>query len=119
MGARGHSREEWAVVMVRCESRDPGVTIREFAEAEGVSFNAIAYRLYEKGKGRKNRPKSGPGEIRLLPVDVGSPVSIGGADMSSRWLEAETPHGIRLRFMEGTGGEYVADLMSRMTARRV
>ncbi len=36
---------------------------------------------------------------------------------SSRWLEAVSPRGIRLRFLEGTGSEYVADLMTRIASR--
>ena len=119
MAIEGPSRKEWTAIMARCVLRGPGVTLRQFAEDEGVSFNAIVYRLYEKGvKRRRPRQELACSDVRLLPVELPSSATLGSkADPPARWLEAETVRGIRLRFMEGTGSEYVADLMSRMAAR--
>jgi hypothetical protein len=116
METRELSREDWAEILARYEARRSSVTVRQFAEEEGVTFNAMVYRLY--GRPGKKSSKKPTGEVRLVPVTVSSP-TVGALEMASRWLELETVRGTRIRFAEGTGGEYVADLVSRISARGV
>jgi len=116
METRELSREDWAGILARYESRRGSVTVRQFAEEEGVTFNAMVYRLYGRpGKKSTRKPKD---EVRLVPVTLSLP-GVDAMEPPSRWLELETVRGTRIRFAEGTGGEYVADLVSRISARGV
>jgi len=116
METRNLSREDWVGILARYQARRGSVTIREFAAEEGVTFNAMAHRLYGgRGKKTARRPKD---EVRLVPVTLSLP-GVDAMEPPSRWLELETVRGTRIRFAEGTGGEYVADLVSRISARGV
>jgi hypothetical protein len=117
MATNDRSREEWAAIMARYYERKDEVGVRQFAQEEGVSYHAVVYRLYKKPK-RRRRDASLPTQaeaVRLVPVEIGVDSSTEPCPL--RWLEAETSSGLRVRFLEGTGSEYVADLMSGMAAR--
>ena len=121
MGIRKGSKHWWIARLVEFFEKRPEVTVRQFASDIGVAYNALHYRLYDRSQ-RKLREKAlqkSSSEMKLVPVDVVGLPTATEAIESSRWLEAETPRGIRLRFAEGTGSEYVADLMSRMAARGI
>ena len=118
MARRKGSKAWWVEQMAEFHRRRSEVTIRGFAEEIGVPFGTFHYQLYGKSKSRqrKESKRAAAPETRLVAVDViGLPEASEQADR--RWLEAETPRGIRVRFLEGTGSEYVADLMTRIAAR--
>jgi hypothetical protein len=122
MARRKGSRAWWMAQLVELYRRQPEMTIREFTEAFDVPFGQLHYRLYdsswEKHRAEARRRAGQNEETRLVAVDVDGIEFVeekpGG---SSRWLEAVSPRGIRLRFLEGTGSEYVADLMTRIASR--
>jgi hypothetical protein len=117
MATKDRSREEWAAIMARYEERRSDTTVQEFAAEEGVSYHAVVYRLYKESKREKKKAvsRAHAEAVRLVPVQVGGHSS--AEPWPSTWLEAETPSGMRVRFLEGTGCEYVAELMSRIVAR--
>lgn len=117
MSTAGPSQEEWVAIMARYERLKDRLSVRQFAEDEGVSYHAVTYRMYKKSQVKKVRQEKSDGEMRLLPVELASPDTVSGPVVAVKWLEAEIPSGVRLRFLEGTGSEYVADLLSQMAAR--
>ena len=123
------SRAWWAEVMKRFWSREPLMTMKEFAATEGVSFNALAYRVYQQEKldgEQAKRKKAAAAEVRVVPVTVreGVPRRETGAMASAEaygassvpWMEAETAAGVRLRFGVGTDQDYVAGLLLRLAS---
>jgi hypothetical protein len=116
--------------MKRFWARDTQVTMKEFAATEGVSFNALVYRVYQKEKLEREqakRKKEAAGGVRVVPVTLraGVPQSEAGA-MATRdgvdmlpWMEAETAGGVRLRFGVGTDQDYVAGLLLRLAGGAV
>jgi len=113
--------------MKRFWAREPQVTMKEFAAAEGVSFNALVYRVYQKEKLERERAKRNKEEAaggRVVPVTVRAGVpqqEAGGLALAEGcgvgvlpWMEAETAVGVRLRFGVGTDQEYVAGLLLRL-----
>lgn len=83
-------------------------------EISGVSQEEWAAVVAGVEKGKRGRFA---GELRLVPVDLSEEAEFVEASDSSRWLEAELPSGVRLRFLEGTEGSYVADLLCRLGGR--
>ena len=116
MQTRELTKKEWQEVLSRFAVKPGEKTVRDFANEEGVGFIALTYRLYSCQEGAAARGKGE--EVRLVPVDV-SIRSGEEQEHSSRWLELETLRGAKLRFVEGTGGEYLADLMSRIAERGI
>ena len=120
MARRKGSKAWWDEQLADFYLRRSEVTVRGFAEEIGVTQGALNHRLYGDSKSlqREKAKRVASQETRLVEVDV-----VGLPEQSkvgtARWLEAETPRGMRVRFPEGTGSEYVADLMTRIAARGV
>ena len=126
MEARQGSKVWWDGVIERCRAaRSAGMTMRQFAASEGITFNALAYRVYEPGRKprcRRNRRKAQ--DVQLLPVRVTGSADDGGCAIKSavpgrdvspvgKLVEAETQGGVRLRFEAGTDVRYMAGLLLR------
>ncbi len=118
MARRKGSKAWWDEQLADFYLRRSEVTVRGFAREIGVSEGAFNQRLYGECKSpeRETAKPVASQETRLVEVDV-----VGLPDQSevvtARWLEAETRRGMKVRFLEGTGSEYVADLMTRIAAR--
>jgi hypothetical protein len=101
MEIRELSGEDWAEILALYEARRGSVTVRRFAEEEGITFNAMVYRLYGRpGKKSTRKPRD---EVRLVPVTLSLP-GLDAMKTPSRWLELETVRGTRIRFAEGHVG---------------
>jgi len=111
MAARKRSRRWWRRVVRRYEEERGSTTLRAFAEREGLVYGTFSWWVHQFR--REGREKAKPKPVSLLPVRV---VEDGQADQvpapAERWLEAEFPDGLQLRFCEGTGAEYVSQLVS-------
>ena len=118
MARRKGSKAWWDEQLADYYLRRSEVSVRGFAKEIGVTHGALGHRLYSESKSlqREKAKRAASLETRLVEVDViGLPA--GSDVVSPRWLEAETPRGMRVRFPEGTGSEYVVDLMTRIAAR--
>jgi transposase-like protein len=119
MAARRRKKRWWQRLVRQLEERVGQVTVDEFAREVGVNRNTLVWwRSYLRREGRRSDAE-GPKELRLLPVDVPEEDSATGLPQTAmRWLEAETMQGVRLRFSEGTGARYVAELLGHLAGGR-
>lgn len=110
------------------------VTMREFAEREGIpywTFHEWLYgfrRVAEKVGPSRRRRAADDGEVRMIPVRIGDESSVGGSGVvvagagapaakpmsCGGFVEAELPAGVKLRFTEGTTAAYVASLVQAL-----
>ncbi len=68
MQTRELTKKEWQEVLSRFAVKPGEKTVRDFANEEGVGFNALTYRLYSCPEGAAARGKGK--EVRVVPVDV-------------------------------------------------
>ena len=114
MNKRSESESFWDEVLTEYYRREEELTVRDFAALVGVTPGALQYRLYNPSKReqRERARQSAGDEMRLVAVDVPEEMRCVEQESERRWLEAETPQGLRLRFVEGTASGYVADLVN-------
>jgi len=122
MPAKRRSKRWWCKVVDRYEARKDQVTLKQFAAEEGLNcatFISKVYRVRKERQSQQPEEESGSEAMQLLPVDVVGLDAAGPMPAArphwhpDNWLEAETPAGLKLRFCEGTGSEYVADVVRR------
>ena len=117
MATKRKSRRWWRKVVSRYEVLRGEVTMRKFAEEEGLTYGTFCWWVHElRVSGRKQ--KSPPEPVTLVPVEVTGASTAQGPTCAplrlGNWLEAETAQGIKVRFCEGTRTEYVGDLVRRL-----
>lgn len=117
MPKKSRSKGWWRKVVSRYEARRGEVTMRKFAEEEGLTYGTFSWWVhFFRHNGRKK--KSPPEPVTLVPVEVTGASSAQGPTCAplrlGNWLEAETTEGIKVRFCEGTRTEYVGDLVRRL-----
>jgi len=120
MPAKRRSKRWWCKVVDRYEARKDEVTLKQFAAEEDLNCATFISKVYRIRKARRSQePSDGGGDtMQFVPVDVvglpaAGPLVARPHWHPENWLEAETPAGLKLRFCEGSGSEYVADLVRR------
>ncbi len=110
MAAKKRSARWWRKLTEEWEMVRGQVSARAFAESRGVNPQTFSWWRYELR--RRDREMS----TALVPVELVDHVQEGRTVIpaSERWLEAELPDGVKVRFAEGTGVEYVAALVLRV-----
>ena len=111
MAAQKQGARWWAKQTEEWEAVRGEVSAREFAESRG--FNPQTFSWWRHELRRRDRERGGS----LIPVEVveeNPEAKMTSSGFSERWLEAELPDGLKFRFSEGTGVEYVAGLLKSM-----
>jgi len=116
MAARRRSKRWWRRLVRQFDERCGAVTDSVFAAEVGVNVNTLRW-----WRCRFRREEPAPAEqtattMQLVAVEVSGGESEAGRGMAApQWIEAETTLGIRVRFAEGTGVGYMAELLRRLT----
>ena len=117
--ARPRSRRWWGRVVARYDAVRGQVGLRAFAAEAGVNQSTLAW--WASYLRREQRRGADAPVTALVPVEVtGSRETlpdVGPGLRVDRWLEAELPDGVKLRFCEGTSPPYVVGLVQGL--RRV
>ena len=117
MAESRRSRSSWREVVARYEARRGEVTMRKFAEEEGLKFGTFRWWVREFRRAEQEQKTIGKSPD-IVPVDISGACGVDGNDSTplriGNWLEAETAGGIKVRFCEGTRTEYVGALVLRL-----
>jgi hypothetical protein len=118
--AKRRDRRYWCRIIDRYEENKDRMTLKEFAESEGINHWTFKGKLYDIRKERRLLKRSNASEhLRMLPVKLTAEESRNGlADLfTQNWLEAEMPDGVKVRFCEGTSCEYVSGLVNGLRVK--
>ncbi len=111
--AKPRSRRWWRQMVAKYDAVRGQVGLWEFASENGVNRSTLAWWASHLRHEKQRKGEAQPGA--LLPVVVAGTKpgaeECGPGLRVDRWLEAELPDGVKLRFCEGTSELYVVGLV--------